>query len=85
VRLLGLVKDFLGGETFFKRGKRPFFFQGKTQMCHTTRRKTDEVKKNGEKGIIPRAAEEEEASASQCFFLFCFLFCCCYHHPRRLC
>ena len=76
---------FFGGRNFFKTENVPFFFKEKHKCVTRHEERLTKCKKNGEKGIIPRAAEEEEASASQCFFLFCFLFCCCYHHPRRLC
>ena len=52
---------FFGGRHFFKTENVPFFFKEK-HKCVTRHeeRLLTKCKKNGEKGIIPRAAEEEE-------------------------
>ena len=57
MRLFGLVKDFWGEKIYFKNG--PFFLRKNTCVTRHEERLTKR-KKNGEKGIIPRAAEEEE-------------------------
>ena len=51
---------FFGGRNFFKTENVPFFFKEKHKCVTRHEERLTKCKKNGEKGIIPRAAEEEE-------------------------
>ena len=50
---------FFGGRNFFTENV-PFFFKEKHKCVTRHEERLTKCKKNGEKGIIPRAAEEEE-------------------------